>query len=309
MIPPNTTLLFTITLLEAHPLETLIDDIAAILATVTNKKLRGNEHFLRQEFEESVHCYSKGIKLLEKIDERQKEVTETLNKLDLASEEGQYAQPLLQAKLLTPEQKSSILALHIDLLNNIASAQLKLELPHKTLETSEKVLKLSPNNPKALLRNVQGHRMLNNIDEGVAILKEAFKNDPSLKTISNLREEYSLFIKLQAESDKKDRKLYQKMVASLGDNNNNNNNSSSSSSTNDLWSNWEQTKWRNPQFLLLWVVIITGVVIASWIRWSGILDFPSESSSSLPSSLPSSEAAAAAATAKAVLLEGDYEEF
>ena len=127
---------FEVTLLEHRPAlaSTLDLQVEERKAVGLRKKERGNFWFSRSEYSMAVQCYRKAVEYFE--------------------DEGiQMEVPMDRYTL--PEPLQDLVTEKIKAYNNLAQAQLKLEAYESALASLKNVLKLDPNNEKALFRKAK----------------------------------------------------------------------------------------------------------------------------------------------------------
>ncbi|ESN98938.1 hypothetical protein HELRODRAFT_188959 [Helobdella robusta] len=158
------------------------------LLTRTNigesKRERGNELYGRGEFTRSIDAYHRAIKALGDDDEHNNNEDDTT---------------LLQSWLDS----------RVKCFNNMAAAQMKIDAWEAAARSCDQVLKVQPENVKALFR--KGKCLMNQRDTTGAVLclKKALKLDPNSKVV--LQELQKLEKKKQQENEI-EKNLYKKML-------------------------------------------------------------------------------------------------
>uniref|UniRef100_A0A8C8RS40 peptidylprolyl isomerase n=1 Tax=Pelusios castaneus TaxID=367368 RepID=A0A8C8RS40_9SAUR len=122
-IPPDASLLYEVTLLQirASPDLGLLPPSGRISLS-KQKRERGNYHFQRKEYQQAIHSYQLALGILDSP-----------------------APP-------SPEEEEELQEHRVKCLNNCAAAQLKLQLFEEVLASCNAVLRLDPDNGKALYR-------------------------------------------------------------------------------------------------------------------------------------------------------------
>ncbi|NXD38153.1 FKBP8 isomerase, partial [Copsychus sechellarum] len=155
-VPPEAPLLFEVTLLEVRdgpdpqPLPP-----AVRLRLGSQRRERGNFHFARGDFAAALRSY----------------------RLSLRALDGPVTAPP------GPEEEEELQEQRVKCLNNCAAAQLKLGRAEEALAACEAVLRISPNNNRALLRRGQLLAEQGRDAEAALILRKALELDPANKVI------------------------------------------------------------------------------------------------------------------------------
>ncbi|KAM8891377.1 FKBP prolyl isomerase 16 [Spinachia spinachia] len=157
-IPAWAPLLYQLQLLDVREKpDPLTLPIADRIRIGNQKRERGNFHFQREEYSLAVTAYSTALDVLttrrrdggEKVEEEEEEVRDY----------------------------------RVKCLNNLATAQLKLERYDEALHTSRDVLTLEPNNVKSLFRLGKLQSDMGEYEEAMEVLKRALKLEPATKAI------------------------------------------------------------------------------------------------------------------------------
>ncbi|KAL6106782.1 uncharacterized protein ACO6RY_10570 [Pungitius sinensis] len=157
-IPAWAPLLYQLQLLDvSEKPDPLTLPIADRIRIGNQKRERGNFHFQREEYSMAVRAYSMALDVLttcrrdggEKVEEEEEEVRDY----------------------------------RVKCLNNLATAQLKLERYDEALHTSRDVLTLEPNNVKSLFRLGKLQSDMGEYEEAMEVLKRALKLEPATKAI------------------------------------------------------------------------------------------------------------------------------
>lgn len=135
------------------------------------KRERGNWWYTRGENQLAIQCYRRALDYLDEAEGGIKYSTEESDDITDAA-----LQQLLEDR--------------INVSNNMAAAQLKLELYDAALQSLQTVLRCQPDNVKALFRKAKIHRAKNDVQSALSCLKKAVKIIPQdadiLKEITSL---------------------------------------------------------------------------------------------------------------------------
>ncbi|XP_057692223.1 FKBP prolyl isomerase 16 [Corythoichthys intestinalis] len=153
------------------------------------KRERGNFHFQREEYSMAARAYCMA--------------------LDVLTTCGRDA-----GDCGAKEEEQEVHDYRVKCLNNLATAQLKLEKYNEALHTSRDVLALDPNNVKSLYRAGKILSDLSQYKEAMELLKKALKLEPTTKAI---HAELSKLVKRQS-GGKAIREWKAKPAEVLGDN-------------------------------------------------------------------------------------------
>ncbi|XP_028307285.1 FKBP prolyl isomerase 16 [Gouania willdenowi] len=123
------------------------------------KRERGNFHFQREEYSMAVRAYCMALGVL-----------------SVRGRGGSDGR-------VEAEEEEEVRDYRVKCLNNLATAQLKLELFDEALHTSRDVLSLQPNNVKALFRAGKLLSDRAEYKEAMEVLKKALKLEPTTKAI------------------------------------------------------------------------------------------------------------------------------
>jgi len=164
-VPPKAAVRFEIELVSHSPAEQFGDmNVQEKLRIGRRKKDRGNTWFQRQNFNFAVQCYRKAG---DYFDDEKLELEVPVDRYQL------------------PEDLQILLEERLKAFNNLAMAQLKLEAWDSAMASLRQVLKIEPNNEKALYRKskVLSEKCL--IDEAIGTLRRTtrlYPNNQSAKT-------------------------------------------------------------------------------------------------------------------------------
>ncbi|XP_055517008.1 FKBP prolyl isomerase 16 isoform X1 [Leucoraja erinacea] len=155
-IPPDATVIYEIQLLNvreaADPTQLTPSDCIRICK---HKRERGNYYFQRGDYRSAVKSYNLALDILNVSSELKPTAQEAAE----LQEDG------------------------LKCLNNLAAAQLKLNLPEEVIAASDAVLLLDPNNVKALFRKGKLLSEQGDYEAATETLKRALKLEPSTKAI------------------------------------------------------------------------------------------------------------------------------
>ncbi|XP_005798327.1 peptidyl-prolyl cis-trans isomerase FKBP8-like isoform X1 [Xiphophorus maculatus] len=158
-IPAWAPLLYQLQLLDIRDKpdpETL--PIADRIRIGNQKRERGNFHFQREEYSLAARAYYVALEVL---------TTHSQDGNDVGMK----------------EEEEEVREYRVKCLNNLATAQLRLEQFNEALHTSRDVLTLQPNNVKALFRTGKLLSDKGEYKEAMEVLKQALKLEPTTKAI------------------------------------------------------------------------------------------------------------------------------
>ncbi|XP_043981016.1 FKBP prolyl isomerase 16 isoform X2 [Gambusia affinis] len=158
-IPAWAPLLYQLQLLDIRDKpdpETL--PIADRIRIGNQKRERGNFHFQREEYSLAARAYYVALEVL---------TTRSQDGNDVGMK----------------EEEEEVREYRVKCLNNLATAQLRLEQFNEALHTSRDVLTLQPNNVKALFRTGKLLSDKGEYKEAMEVLKQALKLEPTTKAI------------------------------------------------------------------------------------------------------------------------------
>lgn len=159
-LPPNAAVHCQVTLLEHRPNASSPTDLELEQRRTIGlrKKERGNFWYCREEFSQAVQCYRKAV---EYFDDEALELEVPIDRYLLP----QHLQDLLDDRIKT--------------YNNLAQAQMKLTAWDSSLASLKHVLKIEPNNEKALFRKAKILEEKGCVDESVGILRRLVRLYPN----------------------------------------------------------------------------------------------------------------------------------
>ena len=188
-IPPNAAVAITIKVLSAseEPISASKLDFEERVKIGRRKKDRGNEWYTKENFQMAVQCYRKATDYFD--DER----------IDLEA-------PIDRFEL--PQDLQEMLADRVKTFNNMAQCQIKIEAWDAALASVREVLKVEPNNEKALYRKAK-------------ILLETIKTEEAMGVLRRIQRLYpdnklakAELAKLTAK-ERKNKTAEQKMVKKM----------------------------------------------------------------------------------------------
>jgi len=126
------------------------------------KRERGNKHFSRGDYSNAIQCYRKAA---EYLDDKQIE-----DDMEVPID-----------RFLLPKDLQAMLEERVKTLNNMAQAQMKLTAWESALASIRQVLKIEPNNEKALFRKSKILIEKCQLDEAIGILRRVNRLYPNNK--------------------------------------------------------------------------------------------------------------------------------
>jgi len=185
-VPPNAEIHYVMALMEIKPpfeyekmspLKRLDHGLA--------KKERGNVLFKREEYSQAIVSYTKAVKILDTDSGGSGDASGTASDLQ---------------KILDEKMK---------VYNNLAATQMKLLAYDQAIKSCDSVIKLQPNNVKALFRKGQALESKKDTAEALVYFKRSLKLDPNSKRI---KQDVDRLSKLAKQQEDKEKKLYAKML-------------------------------------------------------------------------------------------------
>nr|XP_040024053.1 peptidyl-prolyl cis-trans isomerase FKBP8-like [Gasterosteus aculeatus aculeatus] len=157
-IPAWAALLYQLQLLDVREKpDPLTLPVADRIRIGNQKRERGNFNFQREEYSMAVRAYSMALDVL----------------ITCGRDGGEKVE----------EEEEEVRDYRVKCLNNLATAQLKLERYDEALHTSRDVLTLEPNNVKSLFRLGKLQSDMGEYEEAMEVLKRALKLEPATKAI------------------------------------------------------------------------------------------------------------------------------
>ncbi|XP_076266990.1 peptidyl-prolyl cis-trans isomerase FKBP8-like [Rhynchophorus ferrugineus] len=179
LIPPKATVIYDIQLVDVKE-EADFDSLSIQdRRKIGNKKReRGNWWYQRNENTLAVQCYRRALDFLDEVENERETYKPTDGEL----------QELLEDRL--------------KVLNNMASAQIKMELYDQALTSLQTVLRCQPENIKALYRKAKVHISKNDLSQALQLLEKAKSVDPEDATITKEINNVNLLIQKQKNSER-----------------------------------------------------------------------------------------------------------
>lgn len=187
-VPPNATVTYEIELLNFEDQPSLLSvPVCERLRLSNEKRERGNYLYARNDCIQAIRVYEKAIKI---ADTEGSSLSESASDLQL----------LLESR--------------IKCFNNLAAAQLKIEAWDAAIQSCNNVLRVQPDNVKALFRKAKCLISRGEYDTAGALLRRALKLDQDNKTVQN---ELTRLEKKTKEQETHQRQLYKKMLGTASD--------------------------------------------------------------------------------------------
>ncbi|XP_030745622.1 peptidyl-prolyl cis-trans isomerase FKBP8-like [Sitophilus oryzae] len=167
LIPAKATVVYDVELLDVKDEEEFDNLTTEDRQKIGNKKReRGNWWYQRGENTLAVQCYRRALDFLDEVE----------------TERDAYKP--------TDSQLQALLEDRLKVLNNMASAQIKMELYDQALVSLQTVLRCQPENVKALYRKAKIHIGKNDLHQALQLLEKAKSIEPNdcsiLKEINNV---------------------------------------------------------------------------------------------------------------------------
>lgn len=194
LVPPDTTVHFEIELVAIEA-----DDEPELLSIEqrrtkgNEKRERGNWWYSRDENQIAIQCYRRALEYLDEVEGGIQFPTD-----DKASVSDAALQQLLEDRI------------HVS--NNMAAAQLKLELYDAALQSLQTVLRCQPDNVKALFRKARVHKAKNDVPTALSCLKKAEKLSPQ---DADILKEIASLAKIKEKQKQSEKELARRMFNGL----------------------------------------------------------------------------------------------
>ncbi|KAK0173215.1 hypothetical protein PV328_006447 [Microctonus aethiopoides] len=235
-IPPGATIIYEVKL-KSVQIQEEIDTLGfAQRKELGNKKReRGNWWFARDEPTIAIQCYRRALEFL------------------LPSNEDGAKKP---EEKITDAELQILLEDRSKVYNNLAAAQIKSEAYEAALESVENVLRVEPNNIKALFRKGRILHKKGNHALAVTTLQYAAKLDPDSKAIQN---ELTILKEKSARDSLYEKNLYRKMLGGTKQNDENNSTKNHLNSSSKL----SNSKSKIAVWSLIGgtIVAVTGIIV------------------------------------------------
>uniref|UniRef100_T1JKE5 peptidylprolyl isomerase n=1 Tax=Strigamia maritima TaxID=126957 RepID=T1JKE5_STRMM len=181
-IPSNANIKYTIELVEVFDEPTVESlSICERMRIGSGKKDRGNFWFTRGDFSQAIVCYRRALEFLD---------DDNSNVISDGS-----LQQLLEDRL--------------KVYNNLALAQLKVDAFDAAIISVDNVIRIQPDNVKALFRKGKILAAQGNTDEAIACMRRALKLEPDTKII---HAELARLQSQKTQENASERELYRKML-------------------------------------------------------------------------------------------------
>ncbi|XP_044300844.1 peptidyl-prolyl cis-trans isomerase FKBP8-like [Varanus komodoensis] len=155
-IPKDAAVLYEVTLLQVRDSpDPALSPVMERLGLGNQHREWGNFHFERGEYQRALHSYQQALRVLF----------------------------LSGTDHLSPEEEEELRELQVKCLNNCAAAQLKLQLFDEALASCHEVIRLDPDNVRALYRKGKLLSERGEDQAAMAVLKRALQLEPATKAI------------------------------------------------------------------------------------------------------------------------------
>ncbi|KAL3216796.1 hypothetical protein MRX96_032807 [Rhipicephalus microplus] len=182
MCPPKAKLHFNVELLDTYPAKDESDlPFQERLSIGDAKRERGNFWYSRGDYSNAAHCYRRALDFLDDMG------------LNLSE---------------SPADLQLLLDTRLKVYNNLTATQMKMKAYDAALKSVDFVLKVQPNNVKALYRKGKILADQGNYSEAVSVLKKALKLEPDTKII---QQELSRLMWHKERQDRVERAMYKRM--------------------------------------------------------------------------------------------------
>jgi len=190
-IPGDSVLYLTVHLVSWLPSRPIPDIPLEERAGIGNRKRdRGNHWYSREDYSQAVQCYRKAVEYL-----------------DDEQIESDVEVPI--DRFLLPPALQQLLEDRVKTCNNMAQAQMKLSAWDSALASVKQVLKIQPNNEKALFRKAKILQEKLQTEEAIGILRRISRLYPANK---QCQVELTRMTALQRKSKEAELKMSKKML-------------------------------------------------------------------------------------------------
>lgn len=181
-VPPKATLHYQVELLDTYPAKEESElPFQERLSIGDAKRERGNFWYSRGDYSNAAHCYRRALDFLDDMG------------LNLSE---------------SPADLQLLLETRLKVYNNLTATQMKMEAYEAALKSVDFVLKVQPNNVKALYRKGKILASQGNVSEAVSVLKKALKLEPDTKII---QQELSRLLVRKEKEDRAEKAMYKRM--------------------------------------------------------------------------------------------------
>ncbi|XP_014670903.1 PREDICTED: peptidyl-prolyl cis-trans isomerase FKBP8-like isoform X2 [Priapulus caudatus] len=187
-IPSNATVTYQLSLLgiyDAPDLDSLL--LSDRIAMGDSKRERGNYLYSREEYSDAINSYSKALKVLDDSNIRHSKEESTTSLQELQD-------------------------LRLKCFNNLAAAQLKIDAHTAALQSCDNVLKVQPDNVKALFRKGKVLGATGETQEAILVLRKALKLEPEMKII---HQELSRLVGKHQREEESSKEMYRRMMGEM----------------------------------------------------------------------------------------------
>uniref|UniRef100_A0A1L8DTN4 peptidylprolyl isomerase n=1 Tax=Nyssomyia neivai TaxID=330878 RepID=A0A1L8DTN4_9DIPT len=187
-IPPDSTIIYTVELISCEPEdESQTKNFENRKIIGTRKRERGNFWYNRSEYNIAIQLYRRALEYLDDSEGPQETTLESF----------------------TTSQLQELLELRIFVYNNLAAAQTKIQAYDVALKSIENVLRVQPDNVKALYRKGKILEAQGDTNGAIAIFQRAATLDPENKSFQT---ELGKLILKRSREARNEKDLYQKML-------------------------------------------------------------------------------------------------
>ncbi|XP_055702965.1 peptidyl-prolyl cis-trans isomerase FKBP8 [Phlebotomus papatasi] len=187
-IPPDSTISYTVQLISCEPEDESQTKTFENRKIIGNRKReRGNFWYNRSEYNLAIQLYRRALEYLD-------------------DSEGS---PETSLESFTTSQLQELLELRIFVYNNLAAAQTKIQAYDTALKSIENVLRVQPENVKALYRKGKILEAQGDTNSAIAIFQRAATLDPTNKSFQT---ELAKLILKRSREMRNEKDLYQKML-------------------------------------------------------------------------------------------------
>ncbi|XP_059620018.1 peptidyl-prolyl cis-trans isomerase FKBP8 [Phlebotomus argentipes] len=187
-IPPDSKIIYTVELLTSEPEdESQTKTFENRKKIGTRKRERGNFWFNRTEYNIAIQLYRRALEYLDDTE----------------------GAPETSLESFTTQQLQELLELRIFVFNNLAAAQTKIQAYDTALKSIENVLRVQPDNVKALYRKGKILEAQGDTNGAIAIFQRAATLDPENKSFQT---ELGKLILKRTREVRNEKDLYQKML-------------------------------------------------------------------------------------------------
>uniref|UniRef100_A0A6B2EAK5 peptidylprolyl isomerase n=1 Tax=Phlebotomus kandelakii TaxID=1109342 RepID=A0A6B2EAK5_9DIPT len=187
-IPPDSTITYTVELISFEPEdESQTKTFENRKKIGTRKRERGNFWYNRSEYNIAIQLYRRALEYLD-------------------DSEGS---PETSLESFTTSQLQELLELRIFVYNNLAAAQTKIQAYDTALKSIENVLRVQPDNVKALYRRGKILEAQGDTNGAISVFQRAATLDPDNKSFQT---ELGKLILKRSREARNEKDLYQKML-------------------------------------------------------------------------------------------------